>query len=183
MPMLHGLSDWGYEDLAYTVATQPDVPGFLQMIADGYSTMGESLQGDSGSRHHPFGDCIGSYLYREIGGIRTDPGGPGFGKIVIRPVLGNLDWARASYDSIRGPIAVNWERTGKRFNLRATIPPNTAATVEIPTTNSEMIFEGGKPLNQQPGVKFLRVEDGRALVAIESGDYSFTVAPEGTKSN
>ena len=87
MPMLNSLPDWGYEDLGFKVAMQPDVPGFLQMIADGYSTMGESLEGNAGSRHHPFGACIGSFLFREIAGIRPDPTGPGFEKIVIRPIL------------------------------------------------------------------------------------------------
>jgi alpha-L-rhamnosidase len=173
--MLHGLADWGYEDLGYTVAMQPDVPGFLQMIADGYSTMGESLTGDSGSRHHPFGACIGSYLFREIAGIRTDPSGPGFAKIVIRPVRGNLTWARARYESIRGPITSAWERSSNRFELRVSIPANTTATVYLPAKSAEVITESGKPLARAAGVKFLRSEDNHALVAIDSGEYSFTV--------
>jgi alpha-L-rhamnosidase len=177
MPMLHGLTDWGYEDLGFTVATQPDVPGFLQMIADGYSTMGESLQGDSGSRHHPFGACIGSYLFREIAGIRTDPTGPGFEKIVIRPVRGNLDWARARYDSIHGPIESDWKRSVKGLELRVSIPANTTATVELPARSPGAITESGKPLSEAVGVKFLRMEGTRAVVAIDSGDYSFVAQP------
>jgi alpha-L-rhamnosidase len=177
MPLLHGLPDWGYEGLAYTVAMQEDVPGFLQMIADGYSTMGESLEGNSGSRHHPFGACIGSFLFREIAGIRTDPGGPGFEKIIIRPVLGNLAWARARYDSIRGAIASDWKRDADGFKLRVRIPPNTTATVYLPAGSQDAITESGNPLAQAPGVKFLRLESGRALVAIDSGQYSFAVKP------
>jgi alpha-L-rhamnosidase len=177
MPMLHGLPDWGYEDLGYTVAMQQDVPGFLQMIADGYSTMGESLEGNSGSRHHPFGACIGSYLFREIAGIRTDPSGPGFEKIVIRPVRGNLTWARARYDSIRGPITSDWKRTANRFEIRVSIPPNTTATVYLPAKSSQVITESGKPLAQAQGAKFLRIDGNQALVAIDSGEYAFVVQP------
>jgi alpha-L-rhamnosidase len=177
MPLLHGLPDWGDEELGYTVAMQEDVPGFLQMIGDGYSTMGESLEGNSGSRHHPFGACIGSFLFREIAGIRTDPAGPGFQKIVIRPVLGNLAWARARYDSIRGPITTDWKRQANRFELRVSIPANTTATVYLPAKGPEVITESGKPLTQAAGVKFLRMEGSRAMVAIDSGEYSFTVQP------
>jgi alpha-L-rhamnosidase len=182
MPMLHGLSDWGYEDLAFKVATQPDVPGFLQMIADGYSTMGESLQGDSGSRHHPFGACIGSYLYREIGGIRADPGGPGFETIVIRPVMGNLQWAKATYESIRGPIASDWKRVANGFELHLTIPPNTTARVELPAPNFATITESGRPLRSAVGVKMIQMEGGRAIVEVESGEYDFSVKPQSVRA-
>jgi alpha-L-rhamnosidase len=139
--------------------------------------VGESLEGNSGSRHHPFGACIGSFLFREIAGIRTDPSGPGFEKIIIRPVLGNLSWARARYDSIRGPIASDWKRSANRFELRVTIPANTTATIYLPAKSPGLITEGGKPLAQAPGVKFLRMEGSRALISIESGQYAFAVQP------
>jgi alpha-L-rhamnosidase len=171
MPLLHGLVDWGYPDLAYKVAMQEDVPGFLQMIADGNSTLGESLDNISGSRHHPFGACIGSFLFREIAGIR--PAAPGFQKIAILPVLGDLAWAKANYDSIHGRIVSEWKREADRFTLNVIVPPNTTATVYLPANATEAITEGGKPINQAPAIELLRVEDGRAIVAIGSGQYSF----------
>ncbi len=177
MPMLNSLPDWGYEELGFTVAMQEDVPGFLQMISDGSSTLGESLESNAGSHHHPFGACIGSFLFREIAGIRPDPSGPGFEKIIIRPVLGNLAWARARYDSIRGPILSDWKREKNRFELRVSIPANTTATVYLPAENPDVITESGKPLAKAHGVKFLRVEGRRTLVAIDSGEYSFAVQP------
>ncbi len=185
MPMLHSLPDWGYEDLGYTVAMQEDTPGFLQMIADGWSTLGESVENLAGtdtggaSRFHPFGACIGSFLFREIAGIRTDPSGPGFEKIIIRPVLGNLAWARAKYDSIRGPIISDWKRAANRFTLHVHIPANTTATVYLPAKSLEAITESGKPLARALGVKFLRIEGNHALVGIDSGEYSFLVQLEG----
>jgi alpha-L-rhamnosidase len=175
MPMLHGLPDWGYEDLGYAVAMQEDVPGFLQMIADGWSTMGESLDNIAGSRHHPFGSCIGSFLFREIAGVRTDPSGPGFEKIIIHPVLGNLAWARAKYDSIRGPIVSEWKREANRFALRVKIPANTTATVYLPAKSPDVITESGRPLAEARGVKFLQIGGNHAVVVIVSGEYSFVV--------
>jgi alpha-L-rhamnosidase len=137
--------------------------------------MGEALDNISGSRHHPFGACIGSFLFREIAGIRADPSGPGFEKVIIRPVLGNLAWARARYDSIRGPIVSDWKREANRLALRVSIPVNTTATVYLPAESAAEISESGKPLAQALGVKFLRIEGNHALVTIDSGEYSFAV--------
>jgi alpha-L-rhamnosidase len=145
------------------------------MIADGSSTLGESLDNLTNSRHHPFGACIGSFLFREIAGIRSDPEGPGFEKVIIHPVLGNLVWARARYDSIHGPIISDWKREANRFALRVSIPANTTATVNLPTKSAEAITESGKPLDQSPGVKFQRIEGDHAVVVIGSGEYSFAV--------
>jgi alpha-L-rhamnosidase len=145
------------------------------MIADGWSTMGESLDNIAGSRHHPFGSCIGSFLFREIAGVRTDPSGPGFEKIIIHPVLGNLAWARAKYDSIRGPIVSEWKREANRFALRVKIPANTTATVYLPAKSPDVITESGRPLAEARGVKFLQIGGNHAVVVIVSGEYSFVV--------
>ena len=175
MPMLHGLADWGYPDLDYTVSTQKDVPGFLQLIAKGEKTVGESVDGIVGTRLHPFGTCIGSFLYQDIAGIHPDPSSPGFRRIIIRPVPGNLTWVKARYDSIGGPIAVAWERDANRFVLHVSIPANTTATVFIPAHSEQSVTESARPLSQAPGVKFLQVEANHVKLAIESGAYDFAV--------
>ena len=56
----------------------------------------------------------------------------------------------------------------------ATIPANTTATVYVPATRVDKITERGEPLLKARGVKFLRMESGRAVLAVESGDYRFT---------
>jgi alpha-L-rhamnosidase len=175
MPMLHGLADWGYPDLAYTVSMQKDVPGFLQLIARGEKTMGESVEGAVGTRLHPFGTCIGSFLFQDIAGIRPDPTDPGFRHIIIRPVPGNLTWAKARCDSIAGPIAVAWERDSNRFALHVRIPVNSTATVYLPAKSEESVTEGGRPLLHDSGVKFLQVEGNQVKLAIGSGEYDFAV--------
>jgi alpha-L-rhamnosidase len=175
MPMLHGLADWGYPDLAYTVSMQKDVPGFLQLIAKGEKTVGESVDGIVGTRLHPFGTCVGSFLYQDIAGIHPDPSSPGFRQIIIRPVPGNLTWANARYDSIGGPIAVAWKHDANRFVLHVSIPANTAATVYLPANSEQSVTESGRPLSHAPGVKFLQVEENQVKVAIDSGAYDFAV--------
>lgn len=173
MPMLHGLADWGYPGIAFTAAMQKDVPGFLQMIAHGEKTLGESVEGTIGTRLHPFGTCIGSFLYQDVAGIHPDPSDPGFHHIIIRPVPGNLAWAKARYDSIAGPIAVAWNRDSTKFVLHVSIPANTTATVYLPAKSEEAVTESGKPLREATGVKFLKVEENHVRLAIGSGEYDF----------
>lgn len=180
MPEMFGLVDWGHSDLAYRLATQEDHPGWWQMIADGNSTLGEALDKLDGSRHHPFGSCIGAWYYRAIAGIRADSGSPGFKRIEIKPeLMGDLRWARAAYDSMHGRIASAWSRAGNQVRFDITIPVNTSAMVYIPARTAESVTEQHKPAAQSPGVEFLRMETNRAIFRVGSGAYSFvSTAPE-----
>jgi alpha-L-rhamnosidase len=175
MPMLFGLADWGYPQLAYTVAMQKDRPGFLWMVANGNTTMRESVDGPLGTLLHPFGTCIGAFLFRDIAGIRPDPSAPGYRKIIIRPVLGNLRWARAQYDSIAGTISVDWHHDAATFTLQVSIPPNTTATAYLPATSEQEITESGRSISDDPGVKLLSLEKNSVKIEIGSGNYEFRV--------
>jgi len=43
----------------------------------------------------------------------------------------------------------------------------------LPAANEVQLTEGGKLLAKARGLKFLRVEGDRAVLAVESGDYKF----------
>jgi alpha-L-rhamnosidase len=47
--------------------------------------------------------------------------------------------------------------------------PNTS----IPASSAEDITESGKPLAKSEGVKFTKIENGRALCELQSGTYRF----------
>ena len=53
------------------------------------------------------------------------------------------------------------------------MPGNTKAIVHLPANSEKSVTEGGKQASSATGVKFLRMEDGRAVFEIGSGDYSF----------
>jgi alpha-L-rhamnosidase len=152
MPEMFGLVDWGYPELAYKIANQEDHPGWWQMIADGNSTLGEALDKLSGSRHHPFGACIGAWYFRALAGIRPDRSSPGFKHIVLKPmVVGDLKFAQASYNSMHGRIAVKW----------------TTASVYVPSRDFNSV-------TQPEGVRFLRSEGAASIYEAGSGYYRFT---------
>jgi alpha-L-rhamnosidase len=117
---------------------------------------------------------IQEWFYHDLAGIQNDPESAGFKKIIINPQPGgDVTWVKASYDSIHGKIISDWKRDGGKFILDVTIPANTTATIFVPAKSEEEILESGKPVAQSSGVKFLRMENGRAVFEIGSGQYEF----------
>jgi alpha-L-rhamnosidase len=117
---------------------------------------------------------IEEWMYRGLGGITSDPAGPGFKKIIIKPqVVGDLKWVECSYDSPYGQIVSNWKCDEQKLTMNITIPPNTTATVFVPAKDAASVTESGKPVAEVKGVKFLRMENGAAVYEIGSGTYQF----------
>ena len=111
---------------------------------------------------------ITEWFYKDLAGIETAPDGSGFKEILIHPApVGDLTWVKASYESLHGRIASEWNRDGQKFTLKISIPANTSATVFVPTSVLD------KAVKQSDGAKLLRSEENRAVFAVESGDYTF----------
>jgi alpha-L-rhamnosidase len=50
--------------------------------------------------------------------------------------------------------------------------------VYVPAQAADEITEGGRPLARARGVKFVRMEDGRAVLEVVSGSYRFRSHPQ-----
>lgn len=179
--LLLALADAGRSDIIYSMVNQSEKPGYGMMLAKGATSLTEAWDAfRSSSQNHFMLGQINEWFYRDLAGIQDDPTGPGFKKIVIKPVLtGDLDWVKGSYTSIRGKIATEWKRTGRALTLEVTIPANTSATINVPTAEAAAVLESGQPATSVAGLKFLRMENGAAVFAAESGSYRFSsVLPE-----
>jgi len=111
-------------------------------------------------------------MWKNIVGI--DSVGPAFEQIVIRPhVGGGLEWAKGTYESIRGPISVDWRKTGASLSISISIPPNSTATVYVPASGKSEVRESGNPIDDAAGVEYQRQENGCAVFAVDSGAYRF----------
>lgn len=167
------LMESGRDDLGYAMAVQEDFPSWGHMIRRGATTIWESWTG-SGSRNHPVLGCIGAWFYQALAGIRLDPSEPAFKKIIIKPaVVGDLTWVNARHESAYGTIACQWKREANALSLCITIPPNTTATVFVPTKDAGAVTESGVAAARAEGVTFVRTEDGNAVFAVQSGRYYF----------
>jgi alpha-L-rhamnosidase len=174
--LLLALAEGGRSDVIYKLINQDDKPGYGYQLKQGATSLTEAWDANHNSSHNHFmlGQII-EWYYRYLVGIDLDPEAPGFKRIVIRPTpVGDIAWARGSYDSIRGKIACHWLRDGDGFALSVTIPANATATLHVPTKDAQGITESGRPASTAPGVEFQRVEGDSAVFRIGSGSYEFT---------
>jgi alpha-L-rhamnosidase len=174
--LLNSLHENNRDDVAYRIATQTDLPSWGWWIAQGATTLWEQWKGTQSRNHIMFGD-ISAWFYKAIAGINPDPDSPGFKHFIVKPqVLGDLTWAKADYDSIRGRIRSHWRIRNNEFRLELTVPANTSATVMLPAASADKVREGRHPATEVDGIKFLRMENNRAIFKVASGEYRFRVS-------
>ena len=84
--ILNALSENGYADLAYTLASQATFPSWGWWIVNGATTLYENWPLDTKSdislNHIMFGE-IGAWMYKAPGGINPDEENPGFRNIFL----------------------------------------------------------------------------------------------------
>jgi alpha-L-rhamnosidase len=177
--LLLALAQGGQSEAIYKMINQDEKPGYGYQLKQGATSLTEAWDANRNASHDHFMlGQITEWFYKDLAGIEGDPEGPGFKKILIKPTpVGDLKWARASYDSIRGPITSEWKRDNGVFTLKIGIPAGTTATVFVPATAAEAVKESGTPAGQSPGVKWLRQEENHSVFAVESGHYEFESTP------
>jgi alpha-L-rhamnosidase len=174
------LTEAGHTDVAYRLLLNETYPSWGYTIKNGATTIWERWDGwtdengfqspNMNSFNHYSLGSVGEWLYRYVAGI--DLGAPGYGRIVIRPRPGGgLTHARGEYDSVRGKISSSWKIEDDRFVLEVLVPPNTTATVHVPSADD--VSEGGRPVDEAGGVEFLRVGEGETVLSVGSGRYEF----------
>ena len=161
--LLRALADGGRSDVIYKMINQDDKPGYGFMLKKGETSLTEAWDANLTTSHNHFMlGQVTEWFYHDLAGIVSDPAGPGFKRIIINPQpVVDLQWVKASYDSVRGKIVSEWRREGRMFRLKVTIPVNTTATLVVP----------GKSATCSDGAKLLREEAGRAVFGVGSGEY------------
>ncbi|HWQ92883.1 MAG TPA: family 78 glycoside hydrolase catalytic domain [Clostridia bacterium] len=178
--LMRVLTENGRADLAYTIATQKDYPGWGYMIGKGATTIWELWNGDtadpamnSGNHVMLVGD-LGIWMYESLAGIKPDPQQPGFKHIVMRPEpVDGLAFVRASHRSPYGLIRSEWRRSDGRFHWEVTVPANTTATLHIPAAGADQVRESGRAAVRAKGVTFVGMQSSRAVFQVGSGTYRF----------
>jgi alpha-L-rhamnosidase len=175
--LLRVLDDAGRSDVIFDMNSRSDVPGYGFQLAHGATSLTESWQGNriSSNNHFMLGHLM-EWFYSGLGGIKADTAGTAFQQIIIRPEpVGDITAATATYISPYGLVANTWKRTNNTFEMSTTIPANCSGVVYLPANQNSIITEGGKVLAKQKNLKLLRYENGKALIQLGSGVYSFKV--------
>lgn len=157
------LSDYGYADTAYQVATRTDFPSWGYWLENGLSTMAEGWELTSRSWDHHYWASVSSYFYQSLAGIR--PASPGYATVRIQPQPPpGLDAAGAHIETVRGRVRSSWKRRGTDFQLDVDIPAGASAEVWVP---------GGASDAPPSGAGFDRLEGNRAVYRVTAGSYRF----------
>ena len=175
--LLQALSAGGRSDVVYDMINQSDRPGYGYQLARGATSLTEAWDANHFASHNHFMlGHITEWFYKDLVGISSDPTGPGYRKIIVRPEpVDGLEWAEATHTTVRGPVRVRWDRAGNTFHLAVTIPANTTATVNVPVVKNQRITESDNAIAEAAGVQSLGYLDGRARFRIQSGSYTFSV--------
>ena len=167
--LLRALADAGRSDIIFTLNNQSEKPGYGYQLAHGATSLTEAWDaGYRSSQDHFMLGQIMEWFYHDLAGIGLDPAAPGFKHIIIRPQLaGDITWARADYESLRGRIHSAWNLEAGQLVLEVEIPVGATATVFVPAVDP---VEVKAPAGAMP----LPAEPGYAVFAVGSGFYQFT---------
>jgi alpha-L-rhamnosidase len=179
------LTSNGHNDEAYRLLNLHSVPSWGHMVDMGATTVWERWDGyvaDRGFENHTamnsfnhtaFG-AVGEWMWRNIVGLSPDDTSPGYKHFTIYPRPGGgLSWAKGTYESIRGRITSEWTIANGIFALDLDVPPNTSATVYLPTNDAPKIRESGRDVGASKGVQLIRSENKLAIFEVLSGSYHF----------
>jgi alpha-L-rhamnosidase len=139
--------------------------------------------GDALSLSNPAHGASSSWLLSTLAGIA--PATPGFDNIILEPAIPTrneevepIRWVRAHYDSVRGRIAVHWQKAEAGDLLyEVTIPAGSSAILKLPAAGNAAITESGGEIDNSVGVRKIDpdVNDGMAYFELQSGSYRFEV--------
>jgi hypothetical protein len=166
--VLQALAEHGKSDEIFEVNNQTDRPGYGLQLARGATSLTEAWDANpNASQDHLMLGHLFEWFYRDLAGIQPADDSVAWDKVVIKPAMaGDITWAKARYDSIRGPISTEWHRDSTGVRLGVTIPPGVTGTVYIPAKSQ-------KSVHLTDG-KFLRMDGDDAVFEIESGKYQFS---------
>lgn len=192
------LSEQGMDDLAYDLLLQRENPSWLYSVDQGATTIWErwdSYTKESGFNKHEWNmnsfnhysyGVVSEWMFRRVAGIEADEAQPGFKHFFLMPTPDERTYfpagqeritsVKATHESGYGLIRSEWQRTDDgRVSYKATVPANSTATLYLPVlSGNDEITESGKALEEAEGVTFKGIEDGKAVIGLESGSYEFT---------
>ncbi len=164
------------QDLLFAMVNKDTYPSWGVMRRNGATTIAESWNMDNSLCHSSY-LYVGTWFIEGLAGIKTDLDHPGFQHFILKPGMiddPSMTWVKAHHDCIYGRITSNWRIDDDRvLTLDVTVPPNTTATLYLPTADDKSITESGAQLTQAKGLEHQRTEDGCAVIDLTPGRYAF----------
>lgn len=133
--ILNALSENGYADLAYKLASKDTYPSWGWWIKNGATTLFENWRTDGyrdiSLNHIMFGE-ISAWYYKALGGLFPDASAPGFKHIILKPnFVSGLTSFEANHISPYGEIVSSWNKNKNKVQYMVTVPSNTSASLYL----------------------------------------------------
>jgi alpha-L-rhamnosidase len=150
--ILPALTAAGDTQLAYRMLLEKSCPSWLYPITMGATTMWERWDsmlpdgsinpGSMTSFNHYALGSVGAWLHSTVGGISSAE--PGWKVVRFEPVPGGtISWAKVRFEGPYGVVRCEWSIEGKRFKMRATVPPNSRGEVQLPGSKEVVSIGSG----------------------------------------
>jgi len=158
--LFQALAQNGENETMYKMNNHYDAPGYGFQIKFGLTTLTEQWDPRKGnSWNHFMMGQIEEWFYQSLAGIVPDPENPGFKHFFIQPqVVGDMTFVKATYKSVYGNIASEWEKKDGKLILKVEIPVNTSATIKLPIAAGTEVKVNGKV------TKYLRFGSGKYTI-------------------
>ena len=142
--MMNELSRNGYHELACQLVESHRMPSWGYSIDQGATTIwerwdayvkGRGFQnaGMNSFNHYTFGS-VGEWMMKHLLGIQPDDKSPGWRNFILEPKPGGtISWVKGNYNSINGPIKMEWSQRDNKLDISFSIPSNTTADFILPS--------------------------------------------------
>jgi len=183
------LGRYGRADVAMKLLRQRTYPSWGYMIEMGATTIWERWEhvtggvlAGMGSHNHPMYGAVDSWFYRFLGGIAPTWEAPGFGKVMIEPVMPDgLHSVDCTLRTPRGPLRSSWTRTKTGVDVTVVVPPNATASLLLPVPATAVVREGaavlwnsGVPGEPVAGIAQVSADTGGIRLDLGSGRYDLS---------
>ena len=166
------LSENGRSDILYKMNCRTDRPGYGYQLKQGATSLTESWAAltDVSNNHMMLGHLM-EWFYAGLGGIHQSDISLAYSDIIIAPKpVGNINWVKCSYNSIKGVISSDWKLEADTIILNIEIPEEALAKIILPDQymkSSIAVID----LTKQIAVE---TEIDKGIFTLTSGKYKVT---------
>ncbi|WNS43153.1 family 78 glycoside hydrolase catalytic domain [Paenibacillus sp. MMS20-IR301] len=179
------LSEYGYNDLAYKLLLNEELPGWLYPVTMGATTIWErwdsvmpdgriSENGMNSLNHYAYGSIV-EWMTSYMAGIQPLESAPGYKEFRLAPQPSSrMQGVTAAYQSRSGRIVSSWSQEGRQLHFRFEVPFNTTARLILPHCAAEELqgwTEAGLRQPEQWGTN--------CCLTLPPGSYRFVYTPAG----
>lgn len=178
--LVPAMTDRGFGGAMLRMLFHPEHTSFATMMAAGAESLWECFEGGEASLNHPMQGAFASWFYSHLLGIRPDEDAPGFRRFYLEPCPNEgIGWARGSYRSLCGEIAMDWRQEGDAWRAAFTIPAGTSALCAFPGDILRRLTVEGEDGEETAVAVSPEKGESRLRLSLDAGRYRVETTRKG----